>query len=190
MEESASGMITVFLLAALLTYMVLAAQLESLLQPLAIVCTLPLALIGAVAALAITGHTLNVYSMIGIVLLLGLVSKNAVLLLDGINHLRHNGWETQAAIVEAGRTRVWPILMTAGSTVAGMLPLALGLGAGGETRAAMGVCVAGGLAAATVLTLVVLPVVYLSIEQLAVRVKTLPLFRWSRSRFHALRRNT
>ena len=148
------------LLAVFLVYLVMASQFESLLHPFVIMFTIPLALIGAVFALWITGSTLSVVVFIGLILLAGIVVNNAIVLIDFINQLREKGMEKLEAIVEAGRSRLRPIMMTTLTTVLGLLPLALGLGEGAEVRAPMAITVIGGLTVSTLLTLVVIPVMY------------------------------
>lgn len=148
------------LLAVFLVYLVMASQFESLLHPFVIMFTIPLALIGAVFALWITGSTLSVVVFIGLILLAGIVVNNAIVLIDFINQLREKGMEKLEAIVEAGRSRLRPIMMTTLTTVLGLLPLALGLGDGAEVRAPMAITVIGGLTVSTMLTLVVIPVMY------------------------------
>jgi multidrug efflux pump subunit AcrB len=145
-------------------YLVLAAEFESFLHPLTILMALPLAGIGAFGGLWLVGMTFNIYSFIGIIMLLGMATKNAILLIDYSNVLRRRGYELVEAAREAARVRLRPILMTTFSTVLGMLPIALGFGAGGEARAPLGVAVAGGLLATTFLTIVVVPVVYTLLE--------------------------
>ena len=148
------------LLAVFLVYLVMASQFESLLHPFVIMFTIPLALIGAVFALWITGSTLSVVVFIGLILLAGIVVNNAIVLIDFINQLREKGMEKIEAIVEAGRSRLRPIMMTTLTTVLGLLPLALGLGEGAEVRAPMAITVIGGLTVSTMLTLLVIPVMY------------------------------
>jgi HAE1 family hydrophobic/amphiphilic exporter-1 len=154
-----------FLLAVVLTYMVLAAQFESFSQPMAIMIGLPLSFIGAFGLLYLLGNTLNLYSMIGLVLLVGLAAKNGILLIDYTNQLRQSGMPLDEALVEAGATRLRPILMTAISTIAGVLPVALGIGEGSESRQPMAVAISGGLFSSTILTLAVLPVIYSYLDQ-------------------------
>jgi HAE1 family hydrophobic/amphiphilic exporter-1 len=148
------------LLTVFLVYLVMASQFESLLHPFVIMFTIPLALIGAVFALALTGSTLSVVVFIGLILLAGIVVNNAIVLIDFINQLRGRGMEKLEAIVEAGRSRLRPIMMTTLTTVFGLLPLALGIGEGAEVRAPMAITVIGGLTVSTMLTLVVIPVMY------------------------------
>jgi HAE1 family hydrophobic/amphiphilic exporter-1 len=160
MEESFGHMISALLLAVMLVYMILAVQFDSFLQPLTIMISLPLSVVGAFGALALTGMTLSIFSMIGIIMLMGLVTKNAILLVDFTNQLRGQGKSVHDALVQAGVLRLRPILMTALSMIFGMLPVALAFSEGGEVRAPMAVCVIGGMITSTVLTLAVVPVVY------------------------------
>lgn len=160
MEESFANMLFTLLLAVVLIYMVLAAQFESLMHPFTIMLSLPLSIVGALGLLALTGRTLNIFSMIGMIMLMGLVTKNAILLIDFTNQLRRGGMGKTDAILKAGPVRLRPILMTTLSTIAGMIPVAIGLGSGAESRAPMGTAIVGGLLTSTVLTLVVIPVVY------------------------------
>ncbi|WP_145247291.1 efflux RND transporter permease subunit [Aeoliella mucimassa] len=165
MAESFASMLFALVLAVVLTYMVLAAQFESFVHPLTIMISLPLSIGGALGALALTGRTLNIFSMIGMVMLMGLVTKNAILLVDYTNLLRRRGTARDDALRQAGPTRLRPILMTTCSTIAGMIPIAIGLGEGSESRAPMGACVVGGMITSTLLTLVVIPVVYSLMDQ-------------------------
>ncbi|MDX1631341.1 MAG: efflux RND transporter permease subunit [Thermoanaerobaculia bacterium] len=141
-------------------YLVLAAQFESWLHPLTILVALPLAGVGAFGGLWVLGMTFNIYSFIGLIMLMGMATKNAILLIDYTNVLRRRGYGLIEAAKEAAHVRLRPVLMTTFSTVLGMMPIALGFGAGGEARAPLGVAVAAGLLATTFLTLVVIPVVY------------------------------
>ncbi len=166
MEESFASMGFSLFLAIVLIYMILASQFESLVHPFTIMLSLPLSIGGALGALALTGRTLNIFTMIGMIMLMGLVTKNAILLVDYTNLLRSRGMEKTEAILTAGPVRLRPILMTAFSTIAGMLPIAIGLGAGAETRAPMGTCVVGGMITSTLLTLIVIPVMYSLVDDL------------------------
>ena len=145
-------------------YLVLAALFESLVHPFTVLMTLPLATIGAFGALWLFGMPYSVFAFIGLIMLLGLVTKNAILLLDYANVLVKRGRTVREAAEESARTRFRPVLMTAVSTILGMLPIALGFGAGGEVRAALGISVAAGLLGATALTLIVIPVVYTLVD--------------------------
>ncbi|HEY8944070.1 MAG TPA: efflux RND transporter permease subunit, partial [Polyangiaceae bacterium] len=164
MGESFMYMGIALILAVVMVYMILAAQFDSFLQPITIMLSLPLSVIGAFGGLFVTGMTLNIFSMIGVIMLMGLVTKNAILLVDFANQLRASGEPMHEALVKAGRTRLRPILMTTAAMIFGMLPVALALSEGGETRAPMAVCVIGGLITSTLLTLVVVPVVYTFME--------------------------
>jgi HAE1 family hydrophobic/amphiphilic exporter-1 len=166
-------------------YLILASQFGSFLQPVAIMASLPLALIGVLIALLFTRSTLNIFSIIGFVMLMGLVTKNAILLVDFVNQAVKRGMARTEAIVEAGRVRLRPILMTTFAMVFGMIPLALGLGEGGEQRAPMGIAVIGGVIASTLLTLVVVPVLYAYIDDLARAVRRRFRGPGAESRSHA-----
>ena len=122
--------------------------------------SLPVSLIGVFLALLLTGTTLNIFSIIGVIMLMGLVTKNAILLVDFANRARRDGAPINAALAQAGQVRLRPIMMTTAAMIAGMLPLALGLGEGGETQAPMGRAIIGGVITSTMLTLVVVPVLY------------------------------
>ena len=154
-------------LAVIFIYLILASQFGSFLQPVAIMMSLPLSLIGVVLALLVARSTLNIFSMIGFIMLMGLVTKNAILLVDFINQSRREGLERAAAVVRAGAVRLRPILMTTLAMIFGMLPLASGLGEGGEQRAPMGQAVIGGVITSGLLTLIVVPVIYTYLDDLA-----------------------
>jgi len=160
MAESFASIGFSMMLAAVLIYMVLAAQFESLVHPFTVMLSLPLSVAGALGLLLLTGRTLSIFAMIGMIMLMGLVTKNAILLIDYTNLLRSRGMGKTDALLKAGPVRLRPILMTAFSTIAGMLPVAIGLGSGAETRAPMGTAIVGGMLTSTVLTLVVIPVMY------------------------------
>jgi HAE1 family hydrophobic/amphiphilic exporter-1 len=153
-------------ISAVLMFMLLAALYESLRQPLAIMFSVPLALVGALVGLQITGNTLNLFSMIAMILLMGLVAKNAILLVDYTNTLRQRGLARREAIIEAGATRLRPILMTSSTIVCAMIPLALKLEAGAESRSPIAVAVIGGVLSSLALTLVVVPVVYTVLDDI------------------------
>jgi len=159
-EESSSSLIFAFGLALVLIYLVLAAQFESFIDPLIIMFTVPLALAGAVLALWWTEETLNIFSEIGIIMLIGLVAKNGILIVEFANQRKEDGLSRADAIREAAVSRFRPILMTSLSAALGALPIALALGAGSESRIGMGVAIVGGLLFATVLTLYVIPAIY------------------------------
>jgi HAE1 family hydrophobic/amphiphilic exporter-1 len=152
-------------LAILLIYMVLVAQFESLLDPFVIMFAVPLGVVGVIWGLFLTGHTLSTVSFLGIIMMVGIVVSNSILPVDYTNILRRRGKPLRAAVVEAGRTRLRPILMTTLTTILGMLPMALGLGEGGETEAPMAVAVIFGLSLSTILTLVIIPVIYTWVEE-------------------------
>ena len=146
--------------AVMLMYFVLVVQFGSFLDPLAILLSLPLSLIGVMGALALTGHTLNIMSMMGVILLMGIVAKNAILLIDFAKWSEESGMERREALIMAGRVRLRPILMTTFALIAGMIPVALGGGEGGDFRAPLGIAVIGGVVTSTLLTLLVIPTVY------------------------------
>ncbi len=152
------------LVAIVLTYMVMASQFESLLDPFIILFTIPLSIIGVAFALLITGTDLTVMSLIGMIMLVGIVVNNGIVMVDYINQLRERGKELFPAIIEASRVRMRPVLMTALTTILGMFPLALGLGESGQSWAPMARSVMGGLTMATALTLIVVPVIYAVVE--------------------------
>lgn len=160
-EESSSSLLFAFLLALTLIYLVLAAQFESFSGPLIIMFTVPLALAGALVSLWYFGQSLNIFSQIGIIMLVGLVTKNGILIVEFANQRREEGLDKYDAIAGASIARFRPILMTSLSTILGILPLALGLGAGSESRVSMGVAVIGGLVFATFLTLYIIPAIYM-----------------------------
>jgi len=160
MQESFQYLLFAIILGVILAYMVLASQFESFIHPFTVLLSMPLSFIGAFGALMLTGKTLNVFSYIGLILLMGLVKKNAILLVDYTNTLRARGVGRREAILEAGPVRLRPILMTTFAMILGMLPVAAGLGEGSETRSPMGVAVIGGLLTSLFLTLVVVPAAY------------------------------
>jgi multidrug efflux pump subunit AcrB len=158
--EAFAGLIGAMGLAVIFIYIVLASQFGSFVQPIAIMASLPLALIGVMLALLFWRSTLNVFSMIGLVMLMGLVTKNAILLVDFANHARKAGATVAEALLQAGLIRMRPIIMTTAAMVFGMLPLALALNDGGEIQAPMGRAIIGGVITSTLLTLIVVPVLY------------------------------
>ena len=164
MAESFTNILMALALSVIFIYLVLASQYESFTDPFSIMFSLPLALIGAIVALLISFSAFSIMSLIGIVLLMGLVTKNAILLVDFVKQERAKGVDRMSAILTAGPIRLRPILMTTFATVFGMLPLALGIGPGAELRAPMARAVIGGMISSTVLTLVVVPVMYTLIE--------------------------
>ncbi len=171
MNEMAAAAAAALGLAVIFIYLVLASQFGSFLQPIAIMVSLPLSLIGVLLALLITDTTLNIFSIIGFIMLMGLVTKNAILLVDFTNHAIRNGMPLHDAIREAGQVRLRPILMTTLAMIFGMTPMAIGAGQGGELLAPMGRAVIGGVITSTILTLVVVPVLYTYIYALSERLK-------------------
>jgi len=163
-QESASQFGLMLGLAVLVIYMVLAAQFESLIHPLTVMLALPLAMVGALGGLLVTGQTLNLFSLIGIVLLMGLVTKNSILLVDYANQLRESGMTKVEAMQTAAPVRMRPVLMTAISMIFGVLPAALGVGPGSESRQPMAIATATGMLSSTALTLLVVPVFYLALD--------------------------
>jgi multidrug efflux pump subunit AcrB len=158
--EAFNGLLAAMGLAVIFIYIVLASQFGSFVQPIAIMASLPLALIGVMLALLLWRSTLNVFSMIGLVMLMGLVTKNAILLVDFANHARKAGATIAEALLQAGLIRMRPIIMTTAAMVFGMLPMAIALNDGGEIQAPMGRAIIGGVITSTLLTLVVVPVLY------------------------------
>jgi HAE1 family hydrophobic/amphiphilic exporter-1 len=174
MNESAGYAGQALLLAVILIYLILASQFGSFLQPIAIMMSLPMSLIGVFVGLLVAGTTLNIFSAIGFIMLMGLVTKNAILLVDFFNQARARGAGVEEALLEAGSIRLRPILMTTLAMIFGMMPLALGMGEGASQRAPMAHAVIGGLISSTLLTLVVVPVVLVYIDRAA---------GWARKRF-------
>ncbi|UXY17168.1 efflux RND transporter permease subunit [Chitiniphilus purpureus] len=166
MAESAGYAMAALLLGVVFIYMILASQFGHFLQPLAIMTSLPLSLVGVLLALLLMRSTLNIFSVIGVIMLMGLVTKNAILLVDFVNHLRRQGMARVDAIAEAGRERLRPILMTTAAMIMGMLPLAFAIGEGAEQRAPMAHAIIGGVITSTLLTLVVVPVVFTWLDDL------------------------
>ncbi len=160
MQTSLNSLLLALALAIFLVYIVMASQFESLLHPFIIIFTIPLAIIGVIIYLWVAGIPLSVVVFLGMIMLAGIVVNNAIVLVDYINHLRRQGLSKEEAIVQAGKIRLRPILMTASTTVLGLLPMALGFGEGAEIRTPMAVTVIVGLIFSTVLTLVVIPTVY------------------------------
>ncbi|NOR20398.1 MAG: MMPL family transporter, partial [Xanthomonadales bacterium] len=162
--KTAFYLLFAFVLAIVLVYMVLASQFNSFIQPIIIMVAQPLAIIGGVVALWATGHTLNMFSMIGLVLLMGLVAKNSILLVDLTNQRRESGKSIEQSLKEACPIRLRPILMTSMTIILAMLPAAFGVGAGSDSNAPMAVAVIGGMLSSTLLSLVVVPAVYSLVE--------------------------
>lgn len=172
MLDSFKNISFALVIAIIMVYMILAAQFESFVHPFTIMFSLPVSLIGAMGLLMITGERVNIFSLIGVIMLMGLVTKNAILLVDYTITLRHRGMERDEALLKAGPVRLRPIIMTTAAMVFGMLPTALKLGEGAETRAPMAIAVIGGLITSTLLTLVVVPVVYSLVDDLENFFKT------------------
>jgi len=170
LEESGSSLYFAFLLALLVVFMVLASQFESLIHPFTVLLAVPLAVTGALLTLKLAGATLNLYSQIGMILLIGLVTKNSILLVEYINQLREGGMTTVDAALESGRIRLRPILMTSVATIMGAVPIAFGLGAGSISRRPLGYAIVGGVLFSTLLTLYVVPAVYVIFDGLRERV--------------------
>jgi multidrug efflux pump len=164
-KESSASLYVTFLLALGFIYLVLAAQFESFVDPFIIMLSVPLSVTGALLALNLSGHTLNVYSQIGLVTLVGLITKHGILIVEFANQLQEEGWSKFDAVVESASLRLRPILMTTGAMVLGALPLALAHGAGAESRQAIGWVIVGGMSLGTVLTLFVVPTAYLLIAR-------------------------
>ncbi|HNR05049.1 MAG TPA: efflux RND transporter permease subunit [Bacillota bacterium] len=169
--DAFSSLTLALLLAIVLVYMVMAAQFESLLHPFTIMFSLPLAFTGSVLGLVLTGRALSVPAFIGVIMLAGIVVNNAIVLVDYINTLRGRGMDRLEAILKAGPTRLRPILMTTLTTILGLIPLALGIGEGAEAQAPMATVVIGGLTTSTVLTLVIIPVIYTLFDDVSVKLR-------------------
>jgi HAE1 family hydrophobic/amphiphilic exporter-1 len=167
MVESFGYLAEALLLAVIFVYLILAAQFESFIDPLAIMLSLPLSIVGMAGTLALTGDTINIMSLIGLIMLMGLVTKNAILLVDFTKVSRRRGMDRRTALINAGRTRLRPIMMTTSAMIFGMLPLFFALGKGAEFRAPMARAVVGGLITSTLLTLIVVPVVYTILDDIA-----------------------
>jgi multidrug efflux pump len=166
LEESGGALYFAFILALGVVFMVLASQFESMVHPFTVLLAVPLAVSGAIFTLKLTGSTLNLYSQIGMILLIGLVAKNSILLVEYSNQLRERGMSAYDAVLESGRIRLRPILMTSVATVMGALPIALGLGAGSMSRKPLGYAIVGGVLFSTVLTLFLVPVAYVLLDRL------------------------
>jgi hydrophobic/amphiphilic exporter-1 (mainly G- bacteria), HAE1 family len=170
-EEVNKAIIGALVMAVIFIYIVLASQFGSFIQPVAIMVSLPLSVVGVMLALLFTGTTLNIFSSIGLIFLMGLVTKNAILLVDFANQGQRRGMSRDEALIAAGQVRLRPILMTTTAMIFGMLPLALGLGEGAEQQAPMGRAIIGGVITSTLLTLVVVPVIYTYLDALERRLK-------------------
>ena len=170
-EKTGKFMMFAFIAAIVLVYMVLASQFDSFIQPFVIMVAQPLAIIGGVAALWLADMSLNMFSMMGLVLLMGLVAKNSILLIDLTNQLRTQGKETREALLEACPLRLRPVLMTSLTVIIVMLPAALGFGAGADTNGPLAVTVIGGMISSTLLTLVLVPAVYSLVDGSVLRLR-------------------
>jgi HAE1 family hydrophobic/amphiphilic exporter-1 len=166
LDTAFGALVQALALSIVLMYMLMAALYESFIYPLAVLFCLPVALVGAFVGLLLTGSTINIFSLIGMIMLVGLVAKNAILLVDFTNTLRKRGLNRREALLEAGPIRLRPILMTTMTLVFAMIPLALKLGAGAETRSPMAVVVLGGIITSTLLTLVLVPCTYTYLDDL------------------------
>lgn len=160
LKESGMAVYSIFLLALVVVYLVLAGQFESFVHPVIIMMTVPLAVTGALLALLLTGQTLNIYSQIGLIILIGLSAKNGILIVEFINQLRDEGVEFIAAVREAAAKRLRPIVMTSLTTAMGAIPLIISSGAGAETRLVIGIVIFAGVLIATFFTLFIVPVLY------------------------------
>jgi multidrug efflux pump len=160
LAESSSSIYFAFMLAIVLVYLILAAQFESFRDPLVILISLPMALVGALLSLWYFDQTINIFSEIGIIMLIGLITKNGILIVEFANQRREMGYSVIKAVMDAAASRLRPILMTSLATIFGILPIALALGAGAESRVSMGIAVVGGMVFGTFLTLFVVPVMY------------------------------
>jgi len=172
MAEMMNGALAALGMAVIFIYLILASQFASFLQPVAIMSSLPLSLAGVMLAMLVTGTTLNIFSIIGFIMLMGLVTKNGILLVDFANRAMQDGKPLHDAILAAGQVRLRPILMTTFAMIFGMLPMAIGFGDSGEMQAPMGRAVIGGVLASTLLTLIVVPVLLIYIERLKLSVAT------------------
>jgi multidrug efflux pump subunit AcrB len=175
MKEAFNAAMAALGLAVIFIYLILASQFASFIQPISIMASLPMSLAGVFLALLITDTTLNLFSMIGFIMLMGLVTKNAILLVDFTNHGLRDGKPLRQALLDAGQVRLRPILMTTFAMIFGMLPMSLGVGEGGDLMAPMGRAVIGGLITSTLLTLVVVPVLFSFLH---------PIGEWAKARLH------
>ena len=165
MQRSLRSLLMAMALAIFLVYLVMASQFESFIHPFVVIFTVPLGAIGAILALWATGGTINVVALIGAVMLAGIVVNNAIVLIDTVNQKREAGMPREEALLEAGQSRLRPVLMTSSTTILGLTPMAIGLGEGAELRAPLAITVIGGLTVATVLTLIVIPVLYTLLDR-------------------------
>ena len=170
-QESMNSLMFALVLSVILVYMVLASQFESLLHPFTILLTIPLAVVGAILLFFLTGTTINMMGVIGIVMLVGIAVNNSIILVDRINQLKQSGMELTDAIVESGQQRIRPILMTTLTTILALLPMTFGFGEGASLRSPMAIAVIGGLLTSTVMSLMVIPCVYMVFERIKGRMK-------------------
>ncbi len=170
LDESGTALYFAFLLALVVVYMVLAAQFESLVHPFTVLLAVPLAVTGALVTLLLAGSTLNLFSQIGMILLVGIVTKNSILLVEYGNQLKARGMNATEAMLEAGRIRLRPIVMTSMATIMATMPIAVGLGEGAASRRPLGYAIVGGLLFSTMLTIFLVPVVYVLLDGLQFRV--------------------
>jgi multidrug efflux pump subunit AcrB len=187
LQDAGKEIYWILILALIIVYMVLASQFESLVHPLTVMLTVPLAAVGALGLLWLLGAlgksgwippipamNINLFSQIGMVLLVGLVTKNGILLVEFANQLKEKGMNAHQAMVQSGAVRLRPILMTAVSTISGILPIAIGFGAGAESRRPMGIVIVGGMLTSTFLTLFVVPLVYTVFSDVAAKIRKNP----------------
>ena len=174
MQGSFRSLEFTLIMAVFLVYLVMASQFESLLHPFVILLTIPLALVGSIWAMFLTGTTLNVVAYIGVIMLAGIVVNQSIVLIDAVNQARERGLDKRQAILEAGRLRLRPILITKLTTVLGLLPMALGLGEGAEVRQPMAITVIGGVAISGLFTLLVIPVAYSLLDRKQFATRTGP----------------
>ncbi|HAQ98456.1 MAG TPA: hypothetical protein DCR61_03800, partial [Verrucomicrobiales bacterium] len=187
LQDAGKEIYWILILALIIVYMVLASQFESLVHPLTVMLTVPLAAVGALGLLWLLGAlgksgwippipamNINLFSQIGMVLLVGLVTKNGILLVEFANQLKEQGMNAHQAMVQSGAVRLRPILMTAVSTISGILPIAIGFGAGAESRRPMGIVIVGGMLTSTFLTLFVVPLVYTVFSDVVAKIRKNP----------------
>lgn len=171
MKDSFKSLIQALLLAIVLIYVVMASQFESFSQPFIIMFTMPLAIIGVILALFITGTTLSIPAFIGIIILAGIVVNNGIVLIDRANQLINQGIEKHKALLQAGQDRIRPVLITSITTIMGMLPMAVSTGEGSEMRAPMAIAVIGGLISATFFTLLIVPSIYSIVDHISYKTE-------------------
>ncbi len=172
-KEGSGSMGTALQISILFVYLIMVALYDSYIYPFVVLFSIPLAIVGALLALALTMNSMNIFTMLGMIMLVGLVAKNAILLVDFTTQLRAEGVELYAAIMEAGKQRLRPILMTTLAMVIGMLPIAIAGGAGSEWKAGLAWVLIGGLSSSMILTLVIVPIVYIIVTRLVERFNKL-----------------